>query len=275
MRICPNCGSQQSDEADFCDECGARLGEGAASAPAGAASAQPTPAAPGPVTCPECGMAVVPGEPFCDNCGAALDTAAPGSQPQAPAPVRPSPVAAPDVEQGGPLICPNCGVELEPGSNFCDMCGAPVGGVPPTPWAGAEPPVQEPHMPPAQEPYVPSAQPIPASEAPAAVHERFVVQGTNATLPFPPGGTEFIVGRADPVSGVFPQIDLTDHGGDEGGVSRQHARISVQGAQVFIEDLNSTNFTYVNQQRLTPGHPQPLEEGDEIRLGRVRLTFHR
>jgi pSer/pThr/pTyr-binding forkhead associated (FHA) protein len=103
---------------------------------------------------------------------------------------------------------------------------------------------------------------------------RLVVSGTNVTLPFPPGKSEFIIGREDPVSGVFPEIDLTDHGGDEGGVSRQHARIFLQGSQVLIEDLNSTNYTYVNQQRLTPGQPQPLNDGDEVRFGRVKLVYY-
>ena len=108
----------------------------------------------------------------------------------------------------------------------------------------------------------------------AGVSGRLVVQGTNAALPFPPGKTDIVLGREDPVSGVFPEIDLTDHGGDEGGVSRKHARIFVQGQQVLIEDLNSTNFTYVNQQRLTPGQPQPLTDGDEVRLGRVKLNYY-
>jgi pSer/pThr/pTyr-binding forkhead associated (FHA) protein len=100
------------------------------------------------------------------------------------------------------------------------------------------------------------------------------VQDTNVRLPFPPGKTELVVGREDPVSGIFPAIDLTDHGGDEGGVSRKHARIFIQGIQVFIEDLNSTNYTYVNQQKLAPEHPHQLNDGDEIRLGRVKLDFY-
>jgi len=99
------------------------------------------------------------------------------------------------------------------------------------------------------------------------------VQGTNAVLPFPPGKSEILLGREDPVSNVFPDIDLTPHGGDEGGVSRRHARIFAQGNQLFVEDLNSTNYTYVNQQKLTPGQPHPLKDGDEIRLGKVRLTY--
>ena len=100
------------------------------------------------------------------------------------------------------------------------------------------------------------------------------MQSTNAVLDFPPGKTEIVVGREDPVSGVFPEIDLTDHGGDEGGVSRRHARIFVEGGQIKVEDLNSTNYTHINQQRLTPGQPHPLNDGDVIRFGRVKLTYH-
>jgi pSer/pThr/pTyr-binding forkhead associated (FHA) protein len=82
------------------------------------------------------------------------------------------------------------------------------------------------------------------------------------------------IGREDPVSQVFPDIDLTDYGGDEGGVSRMHARITQQGGQFYIEDLDSTNYTFVNQQRLQPRQPHPLQDEDEVRFGRVKATFH-
>ena len=166
-------------------------------------------------------------------------------------------------------VCPSCGATLEPGSAFCDMCGAPITAAPVQPPVQATPPVpQQPVTPPVyagQQPAYPPA---------AAIQGRLIVQGTNATLPFPPGKSEIIVGREDPVSGVFPEVDLTDHGGDEGGVSRRHARIFIQGTQVLIEDLNSTNFTHVNQQKLTPGQPHPLNNGDEVRIGRVKLNYY-
>jgi len=38
--------------------------------------------------------------------------------------------------------------------------------------------------------------------------------------------------------------------------------------------LNSTNYTYVNQQKLTPGQPHPLNGEDEVRFGRVKLIFY-
>jgi len=281
MPVCPNCGSQQPDGAAFCDECGAALGD-LAPAPPPAAPSQPAPTA--VVTnCPVCGATVTPGEPFCDNCGAALQPAAPAppaGPPPPPAPAGPAPAGA--------LVCSNCGAQLEPGSNFCDMCGAPVGAPPPVEPA-APPPPAEPVAAPPPEPMPPPPPPSPPStpvppvapapapaypEPPGVAQARLVVQGTNAILPFPPGKTEIIIGREDPVSGVFPDIDLTDHGGDEGGVSRRHARIVIQGAQVLIEDLNSTNYTYVNRQRLVPGQPHPLKDGDEIRLGRLKLNFH-
>lgn len=107
----------------------------------------------------------------------------------------------------------------------------------------------------------------------AVIGGRLVVQGSNAVLTFPPGRSEVVIGREDPVSGIFPEIDLTPHGGDEAGVSRRHARIFLQGSQLMIEDLNSTNYTYVNQHRLTPGQPYPLKDGDELRMGRLKLNY--
>jgi pSer/pThr/pTyr-binding forkhead associated (FHA) protein len=53
-----------------------------------------------------------------------------------------------------------------------------------------------------------------------------------------------------------------------------HARITQQGGQFYIEDLDSTNYTFVNQQRLQPRQPHPLQDEDEVRFGRVKATFH-
>ena len=66
------------------------------------------------------------------------------------------------------------------------------------------------------------------------------------------------MGREDPYTGVFPDVDLTPHGAEEGGVSRRHFKITFSGGQYLVEDLNSTNFTFVNNQRLAPGAPLAL-----------------
>jgi hypothetical protein len=269
MPVCPNCGSQQPEGAAYCDECGVKLPELTPAVAAPAATLQDPSLAPMATTCPVCGGSVTAGEPFCNACGAALGQAVPTQPPPAVAPGS----AAPGMIPTGTSTCSNCGAQLEPGSIFCDMCGAQVGAAsPPAPSTGAQPGYQ-PSPPGAQPGYAPPVS-QPVYPAVAAVQGRLVVQGTNAVLSFPPGKAEILVGREDPVSGVFPEVDLTDHGGDEAGVSRQHARIFIQGTQVFIEDLNSTNYTYVNQQRVMPGQPQPLNSGDEVRFGRMKLSYY-
>ena len=76
-----------------------------------------------------------------------------------------------------------------------------------------------------------------------------------------------VIGR--PRTGVHVDIDLTP----DLRVSRPHARISSADGQYWIEDLNSVNWTYLNNQRLSPDKPAPLQEGDLLRLGNVLLTF--
>jgi pSer/pThr/pTyr-binding forkhead associated (FHA) protein len=96
---------------------------------------------------------------------------------------------------------------------------------------------------------------------------------TNASLPLP-AQAEMIVGRRDPERGISPDIDLSGQGNASSSVSRQHARLLVQGSQVFIEDLNSTNSTYLNRQRLQPGQRYLVNSGDELRLGGVVLVYY-
>ena len=56
-------------------------------------------------------------------------------------------------------------------------------------------------------------------------------------------------------------------------VSRNHGRLTSQSGGYLIEDLASTNGTFVNGQRLTPGKPAIIVSGDKVGLGMVSLTF--
>ena len=72
---------------------------------------------------------------------------------------------------------------------------------------------------------------------------------------------------------VFPDVDL-DSDDPEAKVSRRHARISFENGEYAIEDLGSTNGTFVNRgRRLKPGDRQPLKDGDEIIVGKTFLRF--
>jgi pSer/pThr/pTyr-binding forkhead associated (FHA) protein len=77
------------------------------------------------------------------------------------------------------------------------------------------------------------------------------------------------LGRTDPARHIFPHVDLTDDGGPVAGVSRRHAKIFKREAVVVIEDLGSTNGTFVNGKRLAPHAPAALSHGDTLRLGRL------
>ena len=58
---------------------------------------------------------------------------------------------------------------------------------------------------------------------------------------------------------------------DDPFASSRHARISRQGHVIVIEDLGSTNGTYLNEQQLTG--PQPLHSGDRIRIGGCEFSY--
>lgn len=86
-----------------------------------------------------------------------------------------------------------------------------------------------------------------------------------------------------PVTGRFFQIsrplvvgreigDVTYPSDDR--MSRSHFRVSLQGAQCFIEDLGSTNKTIVNGRILEPKVPVPLSFGAEIHAGGHRFVMN-
>jgi pSer/pThr/pTyr-binding forkhead associated (FHA) protein len=85
---------------------------------------------------------------------------------------------------------------------------------------------------------------------------------------------EVSIGRLDPATATFPDIDLTTDGALEKGVSRRHAKITRKGAEAFLEDLGSVNGTLLNGKRLTPYLPHVLNDEDEIRVGRLFMRVH-
>jgi pSer/pThr/pTyr-binding forkhead associated (FHA) protein len=120
----------------------------------------------------------------------------------------------------------------------------------------------------------PTPPPVPvAAPALTAVPGRLIIKASNVSLPIPPGKTTIVIGREDPVSAIFPDIDLDPHGGLESGVGRQHAQITLQSGSLFVEDLSSVNGSYLNRQRIPPRQPEALHDGDEIRLGKLVLVY--
>jgi serine/threonine-protein kinase len=85
------------------------------------------------------------------------------------------------------------------------------------------------------------------------------------------------IGRSDPQSNIFPEVDLSRFD-RESKVSRRHARIWREGDVFLVEDLGSVNGTVVfgrdsNKVDLAPRQPRRLESGDKLRLGETTLHF--
>lgn len=106
-------------------------------------------------------------------------------------------------------------------------------------------------------------------------HARLVIErGKSVGKQFLLSSAESYIGRWDADGGIFPDVDL-DSDDPEAKVSRRHARITFSEGTHVLEDLGSTNGTFINRgKRLPKGTRQPLRDGDEIIVGKTFLRFH-
>jgi hypothetical protein len=187
------------------------------------------------------------------------------------------------------MKCRSCETENPNGSQYCDECGAKLYAESEARTSGANFQPQFTETPIFRNANITSVG-IPAiveelkPENGFAANEPVPKKGVHATLVIERGesvGTEFTlsaeesnIGRWDADNGVFPDVDLDTHD-PEAKVSRKHARIRFQNGQYSIEDLGSTNGTFVNRgRRLIPGNRQALRDGDEIIVGKTFLRFN-
>jgi len=143
------------------------------------------------------------------------------------------------------VFCGFCGKSISSEDVFCPHCGA--------------------------------RQPIAAASASlraARATARLVVSGTTELdATFLLNKETNLVGRTDPQSNIFPDIDLSRFD-PETKISRRHARVWREGDTFLVEDLGSVNGTVVNEAvRLGPRQPRPLANGDRLRLGETTLHF--
>ena len=225
-----------------------------------------------PYTCPE-GHSSESGD-YCDTCGAPITTAAPTTAaPASTPPAAPAP--------SGTQTCPHCSSGNPADALFCEACGydfttgamprppepqpssldlgapAPTGAQPPPPVAPAVPLTWvaevwvDPDWYAAQE----SEDPCPSPGPPAVV---------------PLSVQSVLVGRRSVSRNIHPQIDCSA----DVGVSRRQAQLTTDGQRWWVEDLQSSNGTYVGPASgplpvdpLPPGQRRELDEDDRIYLG--------
>ena len=200
------------------------------------------------------------------------------------------------------ITCESCRSENWDGAQFCDECGkslprpssaAPAPGFKAQSDSGVRPassttqagpadnghpaPVVFPEPKPVTATVAGAARPAAAADPSRGLQTAHAVltisRGHSAGREFPVHEDEAYIGRWDADSGIFPDVDL-DADDPEAKVSRRHARVTRRNGQYFIEDLGSTNGTFVNRgRRLVPGDRLPLKDGDEIIIGKTFLLF--
>lgn len=155
-----------------------------------------------------------------------------------------------------PVFCGFCGQKIVATDMFCPFCGA-------------------------QQPLAGQAQGAQSAGFAAApkLTARLMVIGTNE-LDAPEFSLEKetnLVGRRDPMSNIFPEVDLSKFD-PQTKISRKHARIWRESNSYMLEDLGSSNGTVLmppakDSIRLLPRQPHLLTHGDKIRVGDTTLHF--
>ncbi len=262
---CPN--GHQSVSTDYCDTCGAPIGDagadsGAAATPAAGATttlpAGPSPDAV-PQTCPNCGTENRPSALFCEGCGYDFTT---GALPRG---------AAPDAGLAGAGSAGAGSSGAGPtGGGASGGSGQPapaVGtGATPAPLAPAVPLewVVEVWVDPEWYAQQESTEPCPSPGLPVIV---------------PLTVRSVLVGRTSRSRNIHPEIACEA----DIAVSRRHAQLSTDGTRWWVEDLGSSNGTFVGPASgplptdpLVPGQRRELVEDDRVYVGAwTRLVVRR
>ena len=107
-------------------------------------------------------------------------------------------------------------------------------------------------------------------KAPAVAQKPARLQVISSGQVIPLTGELMVVGRHDPVLGIYPEINLPDK-----TVGRRHAylRYQPQQGQYTVEDLNALNKTRLNGVILSPHEERTLKDGDILRFGSVEVRF--
>lgn len=125
-----------------------------------------------------------------------------------------------------------CGAKNPPNARKCSSCGEDISDITPTPDTAEKP-----------------------------AETTFVLSSTDGQYAYKMTSDEIIIGRENIMS---------DYLSVKSYVSRSHARLSIINGELFIENMSNTNFTYVNNQKITD--KTRLNDGDEIGLGGTNIN---
>lgn len=200
--------------------------------------------------------------------------------------------------------CPHCGATVQTDASFCGQCGSnlqpttgttgEIQGMIPT--VVSPPPELPPEIavssgvnlekspaplaletsPPAVPVVIPEPPPIPmnpSSQSSATQLQRQTARlihvQTSTDLELPQNVSVIHLGKPNDL--IPPDVDVSGFPNSE-IVSRTHADIRIEGDAYYIEDVGSSNGTYINNTALPKGNRHRLKPGDRISLGKGDLV---
>ncbi|MBD2346541.1 FHA domain-containing protein [Anabaena subtropica] len=246
---CPNCGATVQSDAAFCGQCGFNLHSVAAPA---ATVAPDVPVEVPPLVNPDPLLELLQPNAL------GIDPVA--ENPATPSPLPPTAVAAP------PVV-----VEVTPAAPPPTVAAEPVAAEASIPTPPPEP-IAPPEPVPAVEPLPPAPVAAPSSPARTQLQQitaRLVHVQSDQEIELPPSLSVVHIGK--PNDRIPPDVDVSGFSNSE-IVSRVHADIRIEGDAHYIEDVGSSNGTYINNLPLPPGNRHRLRPGDRISLGKGDLV---
>jgi len=212
---------------------------------------------------------------YCDTCGVAMGAAPVVTGPGDPAGDTGKLPVTPPAHGPGSGDCPSCGTTNPANALFCENCGYDF-------TTGSLPRPVESTSSSSLDLDAASTNPSPPPT------DSFVAEiwidpdwyaDQQSTDPLPSPGlptvvslkhTSVLIGRASRSRGIAPDLDL----GSDSGISRRHAQLTTDGSRWFVEDLGSSNGTYVGgrlgtlpKTPVTVGQKTEITGGDRVYLG--------
>lgn len=202
-------------------------------------------------SCPHCGATIQTDASFCGQCGSNLQPATVSNEGEIQA-VIPTVVSPPN--EPTPEVAVSSGLNLEKS---------------PLPVAMATTPPEVPVV-------IPEPPPIPTnlgSQSSATQLQqqtaKLIHVQTSTDLELPQNVSVIHLGKPNDL--VPPDVDVSGFPNSE-IVSRSHADIRIEGDAYYIEDVGSSNGTYINNTALPKGNRHRLKPGDRISLGKGDLV---
>lgn len=250
MITCPNCQHENPESATQCEACFTIL--------------------PHDTPCPSCGAMIQGDSVFCGQCGYIITPLSiPEGEELSLGGINPDPIAVPPTILPDPMnLDPSQSVTVSPDPDPV------IAYTPPT-----NPPIVTPDPDPTP-PILPNTPPVVSTPTPNSFGGATQLQVTRATLrhlqtdtviELTPHLSVLHIGK--PNDRIPPDIDVSGFP-DSDIVSRIHADIRVEGDAFYIEDVGSSNGTYINHTPLLQGNRHRLRTGDRVALGKGdKMTF--